>query len=61
MNSCLDPNFLVFVMGGFGFQFGRAWVVYLGGGKVESWEWLLMTAALIVGVGLILILGVIDE
>ena len=41
--------------------FGRAWVVYLGGGKVESWEWLLMTAALIVGVGLIVILGVIDE
>lgn len=32
-----------------------------GGGKVESWEWLLMTAALIVSVGLILILGVIDE
>ena len=50
-----------FWFGWFGFLFGRAWKVYLGGETVESWEWLLMTAALIVGIGLILILGVIDE
>ena len=58
-NRCLDPNFLVFVLGDFfhlGVFFRFCGLARKGGEKVETWMFLLAT-----GIGLIIIFGVIDE